>query len=212
MANVDRPNGAFPVGTMSGNPWADSVRAYTLDAGHTAIAIGDLVTMAADGYLNVFAAGDAQFLGVCVGKLPAPVGKVNGITGNFMSTTQPTLVGASSMQSAANTADTILVTTAKDIIFEMQEDSVGSGGTDQNASGYLNIAATNLNIEIINATPNSTTGLSTMELDSSTAATTATLPLRLLGLVDRPDNALGANARWLVTPANHAISGQSVGI
>jgi len=49
MANFDNPNGAYPVGTLSGSPWQASVRAYQLDATHSAIAVGDLVQMTSDG-------------------------------------------------------------------------------------------------------------------------------------------------------------------
>jgi len=42
-----------------------------------------------------------------------------------------------------------------------------------------------------------------MELDSSDVANTATLPLRILRLVDREDNAIGTHAKWLVKLNTH---------
>ena len=84
MANVDRPNGAVPVGTISGSPWQDAVRAYTLDGGHAAIGTGDLVQMTSDGALDVYAAGEVTFIGVCVGVLPAVAATVGGIQGDNM--------------------------------------------------------------------------------------------------------------------------------
>jgi hypothetical protein len=89
----------------------------------------------------------------------------------------------------------------------MQEDGAGDP---------LEIADIGQNVDIINGGGSTTTGLSGMEIDSSTHATTNTLPLRLLGLVDRPDNEYvsggQANTRWLVTPANHSFSGLNVGV
>lgn len=208
MANTDRPNGAVPVGTLSGSPWQASVQSFTLDGSHSAIAVGDLVQMTADGYLDVYAAGETGFIGVCVGILPAGATTVNGKFGdNHLSASSPTLSGAGARNSAANATDTILVCTAPDAIFEMQED----GDADP-----LELADIGQNVEIINAGVDGTTGLSTMELDSSTHNTTNTLPLRLLGLAQRPDNEYvsggQAYTRWLVTPANHFYSGLNVGL
>lgn len=208
MANVDRPNGAIPVGTLSGSPWQASVQAFTLDGSHSAIYTGDLVQMTADGYLDVYAAGETGFIGVCVGVLPSPAETILGKMGDhFLSASHPTLAGAAAKYSAANATDTILVCTAPDVILEMQED----GDTDP-----LELADVGSNIEIINGGGSSTTGLSGMELDSSSHATTNTLPLRLLGLAQRPDNEYvsggQAHTRWLVTPANHFYSGLNVGL
>jgi len=208
MANVDRPNGFIPVGTISGSPWQSAVRQYDLDGSHAAIGVGDLVQMTADGYIDVYAAGETQLLGVVVGVLNHIATAVNGKQGdNFLSATHPTLAGASSKSVAANTTGTILVCAAPDVILEGQED----GDTTP-----LVLADVGLNVEIIDAGPSSTTGLSTMELDSSSAAVTNTLPLRLLGLAQRPDNEYVAGGqvatRWLVTPANHTFSGLNVGI
>ena len=103
MANVDRPNGALPVGTLSGSPWQGAVRAYTLDGSHSAIAVGDLVQMTSDGYLDVYAASEVGFIGVCVGILPAVAGTVGGIMGdNMLSSTEPTLSGTGARNSIAN--------------------------------------------------------------------------------------------------------------
>lgn len=208
MANTDRPNGALVVGTLSGSPWQASVQAFTLDGSHSAIAVGDLVQMTSDGYLDVYAAGETGFIGVCVGVIPANATTVNGKLGDhYLSTTMPTLTGAGVRNSAANATDTILVCTAPDILIEMQED----GDTDP-----LELVDVGSNVEIVNGGVDSTTGNSTMEIDSDSHATTNTLPLRLLGLVQRVDNEYvsggQAYTRWLLTPANHFYSGLNVGL
>jgi hypothetical protein len=208
MANTNRPNGFTPVGTMSGSPWQASVTQYSLDATHAALAVGDLVQMTADGYLDILAAGETQMMGVVVGVLNQASVDVLGKQGDhFLSSSSPTLSGVNAHSVPLNTAGVILVCTAPDVILEAQED----GDTDP-----LELADIGSNVEIIGGGPDSTTGISDMMIDSSSHATTNTLPLRLLGLAQRPDNEYisggQAYTRWLVTPANHALSGLNVGI
>jgi hypothetical protein len=164
--------------------------------------------MAAGGVLNLFAAGDAQLTGVVVGVLNHQASTVNGKIGDhFLGTTEPTRTGVNSKSVPLNTAGTVLVCTAPDVILEGSED----GDTDP-----LELVDVGSNVEIIGGGPNATTGISDMYIDSDTHATTATLPLRILGLSQTPDNEYvsggQAYTRWLVTPANHAYSGINVGI
>lgn len=65
-----------------------------------------------------------------------------------------------------------------------------------------------LNYDVVGTDPDTTFGVSRMELDSSTGATTAATPLRLIKIDDRPDNALGAQVDCIVRINNHQ---QSVG-
>lgn len=208
MANTSRNTGAIPVGTLNGSPWWATVRAYQLDGSHAAIAVGDLVQMTADGYLDVYAAGETGMIGACVAVLPATATTVLGKLGdNMLSNTEPTLSGAAVRNSAANATDIILVTTGAEVIYEMQED----GLVDP-----LELADVGANVEIINAGVDSTSGNSQMMLDSSSHAATNTLPLQILGLAQRPDNEYIAGGqaytRWLVVPANHHYRGLSVGL
>lgn len=208
MANVDRPNGFKPVGTLSGSPWQGSVRQYSLDATHAALAVGDLVEMTADGYPDIFTAGGTQLLGVVVACYPhTAVDKLGKQGDSFMSTGSIDLDIPNKNQVALNTVGVIAVATAPDIIMEAQED----GDTDP-----LELADVGQNVEIIGGGPAATTGISGMEIDSSSHATTNTLPLRLLGLAQRPDNEYitggQAHTRWLVTPANHTFKGLNVAI
>jgi len=208
MANIDNVNGFIPVGTVSGSPWQSAVQQYELSTSHLAMGVGDLVTMQAGGVLNLFAAGDAQLMGVVVGVLNHIADEVLGKKGDhFLSNSEPTRTGVNSKSVPVNTAGTVLICTAPDVILEGIEDGV----TDP-----LELADIGSNIEIIGGGPNATTGVSDMYIDSDTHNTTATLPLRLLGLAQRPDNEYisggQAYTRWLVTPANHALSGINVGI
>lgn len=208
MANVDRPNGFKIMGTLSGSPWQGAVRQYTLDATHAAIAVGDLVQMTADGYVDILAAGETQMLGVVVGVGNHYPGETLGKLGeHFMSTGAVTLDIPEANYVALNTAGVIHVCVAPDVVLEAQED----GDTDP-----LELADVGQNVEIVGGGPDSTTGISDMMIDSDTHNTTNTLPLRILGLAQRPDNEYvsggQAYTRWLVTPANHTFKGLNVAI
>lgn len=63
-----------------------------------------------------------------------------------------------------------------------------------------------LNADIVVAAANTTYKRSGMELDSSTIATTATLPLKIISVARDVDNALGANCKVVVRINNHQNS------
>jgi hypothetical protein len=76
--------------------------------------------------------------------------------------------------------------------YQVQEDSVGG-----NISLSTNIGN---NCDFTAESGSTVTGYSTMQLDSSTAANTNTLPLRLVAPAPRADNdSTSANATWIVT-------------
>src|SRR3990172_868317 len=162
--NVDRPNGLIPVGTITGAPWNDVVEVITLDATHAAMYIGDVIKMTSDGYPEIFAAGDSAV---------TAIGVVVGVEVNRGLNAATEFPGYMPL----NIAGKVHVVTDPSVIFEVQEDGVG---------GSLALADAGLNIEIINGGGSATTGVSGMEIDSSTKATTATL-----------------NARWLVKFNEH---------
>lgn len=63
----------------------------------------------------------------------------------------------------------------------------------------------NLNYDIVATAGDSTYDVSRMELDGDSGATTATLPLKLLDIVQSPNNAFGANVECLVKINNHQL-------
>lgn len=63
-----------------------------------------------------------------------------------------------------------------------------------------------LNADIVVGTANATYKRSAMELDDSTLATTATLPLKIVRIDRSVDNALGANVKVVVRINNHQNS------
>lgn len=184
MANVDRPNGATPIGTISGAPYNANVRKYPVDASNaTAIFRGDFVTLEDDGNCAPAAAGDS-ILGVCVGVV---------VTRATAQTEHPGYL-------PATTAGNILVCEGPDILYEIQEDgNMGASGAQ---------AVVGSNGDIVAGSGSTTTGRSAHELDSSDVtakdASAASAQLRVVAVVDREDNdGTAANAKWIVRINEH---------
>lgn len=197
MASMSHYKGATPVGTLSGAPWQNSIRKFYCDgtANAGAIHVGDLVEMTAGGYPDIYTAGTANVLGICVG-IPVvnatdPFG-ADGVSTHTLTTGAVTDLPPGVNQLAATTAGYIYVATDPGLIVEMAED--GTGGT-------IALNAVGAGITVVAGTPSTTTGLSGMLLDSSSVATTATLPLQIIGLVNIPGNAIGT--AWSAT-ADHS--------
>lgn len=191
MANVDKPFGLKPVKHLNGNPWNGMVNIYYHSASdNAAIYRGDLVQ--ADGSNDE-----------ATGKYPAVKAHVAaqednvGVAVGFGDTPYAAFIAANLntiQYCPASTARYIAVVDDPDVVFEIQEDDVdGSALTASSVYMYADVLAT---------AGSSTTGQSAMELDRSTASDSAAC-LRILRLVDREDNALGASAKWLVIINEH---------
>lgn len=191
MANANTKFGLQPVRTLSGRYFSGGTNVYAIAAGDgTAVFLGDPVKLAGTGevvngntYTDVVraATGDVV-LGVVVAVLPD---------------TRDSLV-----YRAASTLRLVEVCDDPDMLFEIQE---ASGGT---------AIATNdlgLNANFVVGTGDTNTGRSGVELDNTTQQTTNTLDLKIVGFVNRPDNAQGANAKWLVRINRHLYANQVAG-
>ena len=188
MANVNSPFGLRPVGYFNGSPWNGKANWYYIPVGNaSSIFIGDLVTMdgtaTADGKYPTIkrtAAADITIVGVVIGfaKTPELGFDIDVPTRNYC---------------PLSTAMYALVVDDPNVIFEVQEDSV---------AGSIPVTAVGNNADIVATAGSTTTGLSGMVLDSSDVVTTAQ-QLRILRLADRPDNALGNYAKWLVMINEH---------
>lgn len=190
MANRDHTRGLVPVSAIDGSPCDKLImKCFVPATDSTAIFIGDAVKLAGsadtDGkYPTVaqVAAGDAIF-GVCVGVTD--------------------IVATDPIHRVASTATYIHVVPAEDVIFRIQEDSVGGA-----------LAATDVGsvADLIVGTGDATTGLSAMEIDSSTAATGSSAQVRILGLAPEEGNDIGNNAEWLVIVNESQIADSSNGV
>jgi hypothetical protein len=197
MANVDRPNGLRPVKHFTGAPYNGQANRYSaLATDSSVIMVGDIVQLDSTDSGNATAYPAVKRLAAGDSSSANAVGVVVGFT------IDPTALNTPQYR-AASTARTLLVADSPDIVFEINEDA--DGGALANTSLGLNAAVTT-------TAGSTTTGSSGMELDASTAATEATLPLKIVGFSDREDNERGvANAKVLVTLNKHLFRGGQVG-
>lgn len=175
MANTDSPKGAVAVRHLNGGTQIP-INPYDVDASNgTAIFLNDFMIAEADGYVAPYTGtGGGDLLGVCAG-----------VAGGFDD--------LSTKHLAASTAGTVYVVDDPDMIFECQEDDAGTA---------LTVAARGANCDVLATAGSSTTGISAHEIDRSTVVAT-TAQLRLLRLVNRPNNDYGDSAKWEVMINEH---------
>lgn len=185
MANTDAPFGFVPTRYRSGAPYNGACTRYYIGTGDgNNLFIGDPVALsgtgATDGTPGIVRATAGAGSSAGDGMLGAVVGFENLTSDNLSRTYRP-----------ASTEMYVLVADDPNLEFEIQEDGTGA------------VTSIGLNANFVIGTGNTATGVSAVELATSTVATTATLDMRILGLVKRPGNDVGANANWRVSINNH---------
>ena len=189
MANSDIPSGFRPVKHLSGSSWNGKANVYYIPSSDgTAVFVGDAVKSAGSAdttgkYPTVTqAAATDTIRGVVIGFGDNPYTMIHPDTPN-------------KSYRPASTAMYCLVVDDPQVIFEIQEDSVGNS-----------IAATmvGLSTDIVVGTGSTTTGKSAMELDSSDTATAAG-QCKILRVANREDNALGDHCKWEVLIIEHEM-------
>ena len=189
MANVNNPYGLRALGNLSATG-AQKQYAYTIDDNQAgAIFQGDLVTLVG-GYLVKFAPQTHV----------SAIGVFNGCFYNDPTTQKPTwknyYPGGINITSGTISAS---VMDDPNQLFTIQVD------------GTMTQAAIGNNADVTQSTTGSTvTGVSNMTLNFSTQATTAALNLKIVGLYDLPNNALGANAQVVVKINEHRYGSAGV--
>jgi len=104
---------------------------------------------------------------------------------------------------AASTSAYVVVADDPNLFFIAQEDSVG---------GDLAATSVGQRINFIMGTPSATTGLSNVEIDSSTAAADATLQAQIIKLENVPGNVIGTNAKWVCKFNGHLYNPGNAGV
>ena len=194
MANSDTPKGLKPLRYLSGAPYNGKVRMYLLPSSDgTATFIGDAVTLAGGGGAAGTVVYGYDVEGMPTIKQAAAGSTPVGVVVDFLP--NPDSLAPNYRTSSTNRI--ALVCDDPNVVFEVQEDSVTS-----------TLAATDIgtNADITVGSGSTTTGISAMELDSTTTST-VTATLRVLGLVRRPDNAIGSHAKWEVIFNEHMYKG-----
>jgi len=192
MANPNLARGLIPVRHINGAPYNGAANLYYVPSTYgTALYRGDPVIHVTDAsdangiptVARATAAGGAYMLGVMVG-IAMGGDPVVAFTDEAV------------QYHAASTAGYILVADDPDLLFEIQEDSVG---------GVMTVGAAGRNADLVAGTGSATTGYSGFMLDSSTLNTTNTLQLRIRRPVVRTNNDPTLDyAKWLVSINLHS--------
>lgn len=205
MANTSKINGFRPVKHVTGAPYNGQCNIYgTASGDSTALFVGDVVKLAADGnaagiqYVTAHAAGTAgtgqPALGVVVGVLNTKLDPVDGrMSAGSISLDTP-------VYRPASTEQYVLVADAPDIIYEVEATAAGSAhsfavtSVGQNANIYAGAGST-------------VTGNSQHSLNMSDVGATSTLPFKILGVSKKIDNEVTGNyTKVLVKINNHQFN------
>ena len=186
MANVDKAFGLRALGNLSATGSQKQFGYQIADNQSGAIFQGDLVTLK-DGFILQFDPSSHT----------AAVGVFNGVFYTDPTTGKPTFKnfypGSVNITTGTIQAD-VLDDPNQLFIIQSDEDIVQ--------------ADFGKNADVVVGTGSTTTGVSAMELDSSTIATTAALNLKLIGIYDTPGNALG-NFCQVVVKINEHLYGSA---
>ena len=183
MASVSRINGFRPVKTLVG-PLTASANVYFVPASDTSvIMVGDAVKLSGDAR----AATGAPTVTRIAAATDIPIGVVVGIlfsgVGDTMNT-PPVNDLNTPIYRRASTDRYLLVVDDPNIVYEVQFAGVAQAAaaitTNVGQNGQFTVTA-----------GNTLSGTSGMQLDSAGLATTATLPLKIVGFPNRPDNIPG---------------------
>lgn len=201
MANISKIRGFQPVKHVNGSPYNGQSNIYYVPASDgTALFVGDPVKLAADanaqGIQHVTkATAGAAVLGVVVGVINTKLDPVGGtMSGGSIALDTP-------VYRPASTGQYVLVCDSPDVVYEVE------AVTGSNASYSFAVADVGLNADLSTVAGSTVTGTSAAALNMATAAASATLQWKILGVVQRPDNEItGANTKVLVKINNAQLS------
>ena len=184
MASVSRISGFRPVKNTTGAPYSGKASLYFVPSSDsTVIMVGDAVKLAGDAR----AASGAPTVTRC-GATDIPVGIVVGIlfsgVGNEVTNVPAVNDLNTPVYRRASTDRYLLVADDPTLIYEVQY-----AGTSVAAATITHNVG--LNGQFTITAGSTTSGSSGMQLDSAGLATTATLPLKIVGFPSRPDNVPG---------------------
>jgi hypothetical protein len=201
MANLNAPRGFVPIRTITAASWNAQENLYYIPSTDgSAYYPGDAVKSAAvsdaNGVMGVQKAlGTDTVRGVITGVLAVAPGN-------------PSLVGTVldlsllSVPASKARAYYVLVADSPETIFELQDDGLNT----------LTATAVNKNASFTVAVPTSPQQYSASVLNTASVAVTQALNLKIMGLVQRADNAFGINAKWQVMFNQHELMGNTAGI
>lgn len=177
MASVSRVNGFRPVKHITGAPYNGQANLYFLDSGNSdVVMVGDVVKLAGSSRAPSGAPTVARHAG---GATEAAVGVVVSIlfTGVGDTSNVPPVTSLDTpVYRAASTNRYVLVADDPTVVFEAQ------------CNGAFVVGDVGQNAEVDVTAGSTSTGASGMSIDIGNKGTTATLPLKIVGFPNRPDN------------------------
>lgn len=190
MANANTPFGLKPVRMADGSPYNGATEMFYVPASDgTALYIGDPVVKA----------GSADSAGVPSVTRASAGGPISGVVVGFVPDGTTDMVG----YRAADTAAYVLCSASPGVLYEIQEDGIG---------GAVAADDIGLNASVIAGSGSTYTRRSGFVLDTSTKATDSGLELKIMGIAQRPDNALDTNAKVLVKINDHTDGHAAAGV
>lgn len=210
MANTSKVRGFIPVKHLNGSPYNGQANIYATSASDgTALFVGDTVKILTDAnakgiqYVTAHTAGTTTVgeaaIGVVVGVINTKLDPVGG------SMSAGSIALDTPVYRPASTAQYVLVADAQDIVYEVE-----TGNSTVTTGSNFAVASVGLNANVIAGAGSTVTGTSAYQLDcgSTGMGTTATLPFKILGVVQRPDNEPTGNyTKVLVKVNNHQYNG-----
>ena len=195
MANTSRINGFKPVKHLNGAAYNGQANLYEVPSTEAVpVFVGDLVKLSDQAATSLYPAVEAV-VGASAQIAAGPIlGAVVGIVNSKFDPVAGALSSGSisldtPVYRPASTKQFVLVCDSDDVIYEAEADA--------------SVAATSIGLNVgVGASAHTNpllTGASPMYVYSTTAPdATATRPLQILGIVNRPDNEIGANSKVLV--------------
>jgi hypothetical protein len=187
MANVNAPRGLSPVGSITGAPFNEQGQLYAIatDSSNT-YAIGDVVKLATG--------ADANGIPYCIkaASSDVPVGVIVSIRAADPGVSlQGTNIDLGkiylSLSSGTRYAN---VVTDPNVIFSIESDATGVTNADVNKNAGMTITANQTSLS--QSSPQSSTVLATSTMLAQSASGSLALPLTIISVTNRADNASGA--------------------
>ena len=196
MANLVQPKGAVPSRYLNGSPYNGGTNLYYIPSTDgNQYNLGDFVSTAAGGDANGVPL-------VTKSSASTPIrGVITGVA--IAGYNNPSILGTNLDLTIQNIPATklkgyyVFVADDPNLLFEIADDGLNA----------LTSTACNKNALYTVANPTSPGQNSATVLTTGTIATTSTLPLKIMGLVQKPNNVFGANALWLVKINAHELIG-----
>jgi len=202
MANAVGPFGFRPSRYLNGAAWNGGANLYYIPSTDTnQFNVGDAVKSAANADPNGLPA---------VTKITNGTDTVRGVIIGCLRQTplNPSLVGINLDLTVQNIPATklqnywVLVVDDPQVLFELQDDGLSA----------LTATAANKNASFTVANPTAPSQNSATVLNTASVNTTQALNLRIFGLIQKPNNAFGVNANWLVKFNQHELMGNTAGV